>query len=121
VLTTRFLKRERRYIQPITFYILAFNIYSRNNHNKMYSCGHEHHDHGDQAHDHSDDITPALQHSLYSQINFDHITALNESIPGAGKAIVKKTWDERLSEETELCSDCDEQLLIHIPYVLTSN
>lgn len=59
----------------------------------------------------------SLQHSLYQQINFDAITTLNESVPNAGKAIVKKTWAERISDSSELCSDTDEQLLMYIPYV----
>jgi len=87
------------------------------------NCHDEHHDHGDEghshgggAHDHTDDITPALQYSLYQQLNFDQITTLNESIPDSGKAIVKKTWAERISDDKELCSDTDEQLLIHIPF-----
>ncbi|KAF5134889.1 PITH domain-containing protein P35G2.02 [Metarhizium anisopliae] len=75
---------------------------------------HDHH-HGDE-HDHSDDITPALQSSLYQQINFDEITTLNESTRDAGKAIVKKTWAERLSAEPELASDADEQLLMTVPF-----
>lgn len=79
---------------------------------------HDHdHSHDGAAHDHSDDITPALQHSLYSQIEFDRIETFNESVPNSGKAILKKTWAERMSEEGELCSDTDEQILIHIPYV----
>jgi hypothetical protein len=80
--------------------------------------GHSHgdHSHGD-GHDHSDDITPALQYSLYQHINFDGITTLNETDAQSGKAIVKKTWAERLQEQPELQSDTDEQLLMHIPYV----
>ena len=74
--------------------------------------GHDHHEH-----DHSDDITPAIQHSLYNQINFDHIVTLNEAGRDLGKAIVKKTWTERLSLEPELASDVDEQLLMTVPYV----
>ncbi|KAG0646323.1 PITH domain-containing [Hyphodiscus hymeniophilus] len=73
------------------------------------------HSHGD-VHDHSDDITPALQYSLYQHINFDDITTLNESEGGSGKAIVKKTWAERLQDQPELESDADEQLLMHIPF-----
>ncbi|KAL3959796.1 hypothetical protein ACCO45_004913 [Purpureocillium lilacinum] len=73
--------------------------------------GHDHHEH-----DHSDDITPALQSSLYEQINFDEITTLNESRRDAGKAVVKKTWAERLSAEPELESDADEQLLMTVPF-----
>jgi hypothetical protein len=79
---------------------------------------HEHsgHSHND-GHDHSNDITPALQSSLYQYINFDLITTLNESVPGSGKAITKKTWAERLDERPELESLSDEQLLIRVPYV----
>lgn len=73
-----------------------------------------HHHHGDE-HDHSDDITPALQFSLYQHINFDEVTTLNESSHSSGKAVVKKTWAERLEEEPELASDADEQLIINIP------
>lgn len=45
--------------------------------------GHHHHDHGpgghchDEGHDHSNDITPALQSLLYSQIQFDLVSTLN--------------------------------------------
>ncbi|KAI1495565.1 DUF1000-domain-containing protein [Biscogniauxia marginata] len=77
--------------------------------------GHDDHDH-DHEHDHSDDITPALQHSLYQHIRFDDINTLNEVVTGSGKAIVKKTWAERLQEEPELESDADEELLITVPF-----
>jgi hypothetical protein len=87
-------------------------------HDEHDHSGHSH-SHGDE-HDHSDDITPALQYSLYQHINFDDITTLNESEAGSGKAIVKKTWAERLQDEPELESDADEQLLMHIPFVLLS-
>lgn len=76
--------------------------------------GHDH-SHGDGAHDHSDDITPALQHSLYQRIDFDAITTLNEAVPASGAAVVKKTWAERMEEDPELQSDVDEQLLMRIP------
>ncbi|RAL00269.1 PITH domain-containing protein [Aspergillus ibericus CBS 121593] len=83
--------------------------------------GHHHHDHsghchGEDGHDHSNDITPALQSLLYSQIQFDSITTLNEATPKSGAAIVKKTWSERLNDEPELESDADEQLLMYIPF-----
>ncbi|KAG4432628.1 hypothetical protein IFR05_011881 [Cadophora sp. M221] len=79
---------------------------------------HSSHDHGHDhtGHDHSDDITPALQYSLYQHINFDDITTLNEAETGSGKAIVKKTWAERLGPKPELESDADEQLILHIPF-----
>jgi hypothetical protein len=92
------------------------------NSHKMSGHCHEDHDHSGHGHDHaghdhSDDITPALQYSLYQHISFDDITTRNESEPYSGKAIIKKTWAERLEAEPELESDADEQLLIHIPCV----
>lgn len=84
-------------------------------------CHDEHsHSHGGEEHDHSDDITPALQFSLYPHINFDQVTTLNEAVYGSGKAVVKKTWAERLAEEPEVESDVDEQLIVNIPYVTLS-
>ncbi|KAK4455528.1 PITH domain-containing protein [Podospora aff. communis PSN243] len=79
-----------------------------------HSHGGDGHDHAD--HDHSDDITPALQFSLYQYIDFDQVTALNEATEGSGRAIVKKTWAERLTVEPELESDADEELLMNIPF-----
>ncbi|KAG7121768.1 PITH domain-containing protein P35G2.02 like [Verticillium longisporum] len=55
-------------------------------------------------------------HSLYQQINFDEITTLNEAVPDSGRAIVKKTWADRLSVDVELESDADEQLLMNVPF-----
>lgn len=85
-------------------------------------CHDEHtHSHGgDHDHDHSDDITPALQFSLYQHINFDEVTALNEAAYGSGRAVVKKTWQERLAAEPEVESDVDEQLILNVPYVFLS-
>jgi hypothetical protein len=77
---------------------------------------HDHHHHHDGAqHDHSDEIKPAVEFSLYERIHFDQITTLNEATYGSGKAIVKKTWNERMTNDPELASDTDEQLLITIP------
>jgi len=83
---------------------------------------HEDHHHGHDhdhthVHDHTDDITPAIQNHIYQQIDFDAINTLNEKEPRSGAAICKKTWAERLEEATILCSDADEQLLMHIPFV----
>ena len=48
----------------------------------MSHCHDEHeghdHSHGGGAHDHSDDITPALQSLLYEQIDFSAVTTLND-------------------------------------------
>ena len=89
------------------------------------SHSHEHdhsgHDHGHrdshEAHDHSDDVEPALQSSLWKQIEFENITTLNESVPDSGAKIVQKTWAQRLDPEPILTSDTDEQLLMTVPYV----
>lgn len=82
-------------------------------------CHDEHSGHGDDhhhdEHDHSDDITPALQFSLYQHVSFDDILTLNEAETGLGRAIVKKTWAERLDETPELQSDADEQILMTVP------
>lgn len=87
----------------------------------MSHCHDEHdhhgHDHSEgAAHDHTDDLTPALQNHIYDQIDFGAITALNESQPRSGEKVVRKTWAERLDPSPELVSDADEQLLVHIPY-----
>lgn len=74
------------------------------------------HDHSHDGHDHSDDITPALQNLLYQQIDFSAVTTLNESEPRSGAAILQKTWAERMNTTPELKSDADEQLLMHIPF-----
>lgn len=87
----------------------------------MSHCHDEHHHHGHDhsegaAHDHSDDITPALQNHVYEPIDFSAITTLNEAEPSSGAKLVQKTWMERMDQEPELNSDADEQLLMHIPY-----
>ena len=82
---------------------------------------HHHHHVGGAAHDHSNDITPALQSLLYDQIEFQKIVTLNEAIVKSGVMIVQKTWAQRLDAEPVLASDADEQLLITVPYVLSSN
>lgn len=84
----------------------------------MSHCHDEHHDdHHHDGHDHSDDITPALQFSLYQHVHFDEVTALNERVRGSARAVVQKTWAERLSDEPELVSDADAQLIVNIPWV----
>lgn len=124
-LFTAFRPRQRPHFDTILQY---FGSNLSQQHSKLIAmsshCHDEHdhsgHDHGDGAHDHTDDITPALQYSLYQHINFDDITTMNEAEPDSGKAIVKKTWAERLEEKPELESDADEQLLMHIPCVYPS-
>ncbi|KXT03986.1 hypothetical protein AC578_9249 [Pseudocercospora eumusae] len=78
---------------------------------------HHSHDHSESAsHDHTDDLTPALQNHIYSQIDFSAVNTLNETTPRSGTAILQKPWTDRLTPTPELVSDADEQLLIHIPF-----
>lgn len=80
--------------------------------------GHSHDGHGhghEQTHDHSDELTPALQTLLWKQIDFERIRTLNESEPDAGAKVIEKTWSKRLDAEPALVSDADEQLLIFVP------
>jgi len=103
-------------------------------------CHDEHsHDHGEGAHDHSglcllnlrtqngiqctnstDDVTPAIQSSLYKHIDFDRITTLNEATPGSGRDVVRKSWEDRLVGTPIVESDADEELLMFIPFVPSS-
>lgn len=90
----------------------------------MSHCHDEHdhhgHDHSEgAAHDHTDDLTPALQNHIYEQIDFSAINTLNETEPRSGSKVVQKTWTDRLDPEPELKSDADEQLLMHIPYIFS--
>ena len=81
-----------------------------------HSHGEDGHNHGlGDAHDHSDDIEPALQTLIWKQIDFEQIRTLNESESDAGAKVVEKTWPQRLEPEPELASDADEQLLIFVP------
>ncbi|KAF2753853.1 DUF1000-domain-containing protein [Pseudovirgaria hyperparasitica] len=86
----------------------------------MSHCHDEHHGHGhdhpEGAHDHTDDVTPALQKVLYEQIDFSALTTFNEAEPRSGAAIAQKTWAQRLDPQPELESDADEQLLMTVPF-----
>jgi hypothetical protein len=85
------------------------------------SHSHDHYDGEgpiDHTHDHDDDLTPAIQNQLYSQIDFSAVRCLNEATPGTGVAILQKPWTQRLEAEPELQSDCDEQLLLTVPYAV---
>lgn len=87
------------------------------NHDHDHDHDHSHaHSHDDHDHDHNDETQPALQSLIWKQIDFDNIRTLNESQTNAGRAVIKKTWQQRLESEPEVISDADEQLLIHIPY-----
>lgn len=83
-------------------------------HDEHHSHGGDDHDHS--AHDHTDDITPALQNLLYEQIDFSKLITLNEDASNSDRAICQKTWAQRLSPTPELVSSADEQLLIIVPF-----
>lgn len=55
---------------------------------------------------------------MLQHIDFDKINTFNEAVTGSGKAIIQKTWEERLDDTKVLESDADEQLLIFVPWVL---
>ena len=72
------------------------------------------HDHGEE-HDHADEVSPALQTLIYSQIDFDKLRTLNEAEPDSGLSVVKKPWSQHMDPEPALVSDADEQLLMLVP------
>ena len=75
-----------------------------------------HHCHDEHCdHDHSSDITPAVQNHLYQQVDFTAVRTLNEATPGSGRKILEKTWEQHMDEQPEVVSDADEQLILHIP------
>ncbi|RPB28552.1 DUF1000-domain-containing protein [Terfezia boudieri ATCC MYA-4762] len=86
-------------------------------HNHSCHDEHSHSNGGGSAHDHSDDVTPASHSTLYQYIDHPHIHTLNETTPSSGRAIVEKTWDDRLSPTPLLTSPADDpQLLMHVPF-----
>ncbi|KAG8528076.1 uncharacterized protein KY384_006992 [Bacidia gigantensis] len=88
---------------------------SHAHHNHHGHGGNGDHDHG-HSHDHSDEIEPALQSSIYKQIEFDNVRCLNESETDAGRRVVEKTFQQRLEPAPELVSDADEQLILFVPF-----
>ncbi|KAI9847862.1 MAG: hypothetical protein M1838_000721 [Thelocarpon superellum] len=76
--------------------------HSHNDHSHSHSHGHGNdHDHD---HDHSDDQPPVLQSHIYGAIAFSEISTLNESVPGAGAAVVQKPFINHLDPEPVLLS-----------------
>ena len=91
---------------------------SHHQHPHDHEHDHEHDEHGghDHAgHDHPDEVIPALQTLIYSQIDFPKLRTLNETTPDSGLAVIQKPWDQRMDTEPALVSDADEQLLIFVP------
>jgi len=66
--------------------------------------------------DHADDSPEmGIEYSLYTKIDKENLTCLNEAVDGSAKAIFKP-WEERLNFETCVESDVDEELLFNIPF-----
>lgn len=67
---------------------------------------HHHHGeggcHGEDGHDHSNDITPAIQSLLYSQIDFDSINTLNGKQVIALNSNILSASAKRSSEQRQL-------------------
>lgn len=80
------------------------------------ACSHEHHACG-HAHDDADHVRPGegQQDYLYSSIDRDQVSALNERTPGSARAVIRP-FDDRYSSDGALESDVDDDLLLHIPF-----
>ena len=65
--------------------------------------------------DHADPNNLGLLYSLYSKIDLDNLTTLNESEENSGRTVFR-SWDERLSKEQVCCRsikcELDESILI---------
>ena len=77
--------------------------------------GHGHgHDHSGGCCHSSDDVESAdnlgLLYSLYSKIDLENLTTLNEEQEGSGKTIFR-SWDERLLK-TQVGNPSDDQTLV---------
>lgn len=90
------------------------------------SCEHEHsngHGHGhdhDHDHDHVAPIPTGAAQSLWTKIDHPHITALNMANPADDIRRIFKKNDDRYSIKPTIKSDCDAQLIVHIPFVNVS-
>jgi len=67
-------------------------------------------------HSHMDDSPEmGVEYSLYTKIDKENLTCLNERQDGSGKDIFKP-WEERLNMDKIVESDVDEELLFNIPF-----
>ncbi|OBZ88527.1 PITH domain-containing protein 1 [Choanephora cucurbitarum] len=76
----------------------------------MSHCHDEHCDH-----DHDDLPESGEQFLLYSKIDIDNVSCLNEAEPNSGKKVIRP-WNERMDNDKFLESDADEQLIVHVPF-----
>lgn len=77
------------------------------------SCEHEHH-HG---HLHTAPIPTNASQSLYAKIDLSKVTALNLANPPDELQKLFRTQDDRYKLKPVIRSDCDEQLILHIPFI----
>lgn len=73
-------------------------------HNHSSGCCH----HSEEDVDNSTNL--GLMYSLYSKIDLQNLTTLNELEENSGREVFR-SWDERLSKEKFVVSDCDDELL----------
>eukprot|EP01134_Creolimax_fragrantissima_P002131 CFRG2131T1 len=66
------------------------------------------------SHDH-DSAERGFEYSLYKYIEKDKVTCLNAFDDTQAQTIFRP-WDERMSKESNVESDADEQLIINIPF-----
>lgn len=78
-------------------------------------CDHNHEHNG--CCNHGDDIdeTNSIAYSLYQKIDTANVECLNEQVDGSGIKVFKP-WNERLSAEDFVESDCDAELIYNIPF-----
>jgi len=62
-----------------------------------------------------DSAEMGIEYSLYTKIDKENLTCLNEKRDGSAKEIFKP-WEERLTMNTIVESDVDEELLFNIPF-----
>ncbi|CAK9440625.1 uncharacterized protein LODBEIA_P46500 [Lodderomyces beijingensis] len=85
------------------------------NHNRNHNHNHGHgHDHD---HDHVAPIPTSSSQSLNSKIDTFKVSALNMANPPQDLAKVFKNQDTKYEINPVIKSDCDEQLIINIPFL----
>ncbi|OLY85693.1 PITH domain-containing protein [Smittium mucronatum] len=76
---------------------------------------HAHAHHGDCDSNHGHDEDPALRDSLFSKVNTEFMTCLNEKNGYSGAEILKP-FDQRMDMTKFLESDSDKEFMLHVPF-----